>query len=60
MLETPPFAGTPEIKQPVPGRAPFDGARSPSRTVTPLLSPGTPSASVWRRSGTVARSRKVG
>ena len=50
----------PGTKQPVPGRAPFDASRSPSSTVAPVLSLGTPRAAVLGGFGAVARSWEVG
>ena len=50
----------PGITQLVPGRTPFGALCSPSLTVTPVLSPGTPKAAVYGRHGSVLGAREVG
>ena len=54
------FSATPGSEQPVPGRVPFHGPRSPSQASEAVLSPGSPRADVWGGRGTVVVPRGVG
>ena len=54
------LSATPGSERPVPGRARFQGPRSPWRSSAPVLSPGSPRADVWGGRGTIVVPRGVG